>query len=75
MTADSARAIRPESHVKNTEAEDFPGVPVVKTLLPLQRAQVQSLVGELKSHMPHSVVKQNKTKKQTHYFPFWVYVG
>jgi len=28
VTADSAKAIRPESHVKNTEAEDFPGGPV-----------------------------------------------
>ena len=31
---------------------DFPGGPVVKTAFPLQGVQVQSLVGELRSHMP-----------------------
>ena len=32
------------------EGRDFPGSPVVKTALPTQRAWVQSLVGELRSH-------------------------
>ena len=37
---------------------DFPGSPVVKTrLLPMQAAQVQSLVGELRSHMPSDGAK------------------
>ena len=36
--------------------QDFPGGPVVKTLL-LQGVQVQSLVGELRSHMPYGMAK------------------
>ena len=39
---------------------DFPGVPVVKTVLPLQRAQVLSLVTELRSHTPYGVAKKIK---------------
>ena len=39
---------------------NFPGAPVVGTLLPIQGAQVQSLVGELGSYMPHSVAKKKK---------------
>ena len=31
---------------------DFPGGPVIKTLPSNKRAQVQSLVGELRFHMP-----------------------
>ena len=38
--------------------KDFPGGPVVKTVLPLQGARVQSLVMELKFHMPHGVAKR-----------------
>ena len=30
---------------------DFPGGPVVKTMLPVQKMQVQSLVRELRSHI------------------------
>ena len=37
---------------------DFPGSPVVKTTLPTQGPWVQSLVGELRSHMPHSMAKK-----------------
>ena len=33
---------------------NFPGGLVVKTTIPLQRVWVQSLVGELRYHMPHS---------------------
>ena len=44
--------------------EDFPGVPVVKTELPLQGARVRSLVGELRSHMPQGVAKKSKLKKE-----------
>ena len=35
---------------KNSFIEDFPGGPVVKTLLPLQGTWVRSLVGEQRSH-------------------------
>ena len=38
----------------------FPGGPVVKTVLPLQGTQFQSLVVELRSHMPSSMAKLNK---------------
>ena len=41
---------------------DFPGGPVVKTALPLQGAQVRSLVGELGSHMPRSTAKKKMYK-------------
>ena len=41
-----------------TELEDFPGSPVVKdSWLPLQEAWVQSLVGELRSHVLHGAAK------------------
>ena len=33
---------------------NFPGSPEVKAELPLQEAQVRSLVGELISHIPRS---------------------
>ena len=36
---------------------DFPGGPVAKTALPVQAAQVLSVVGELRSHMLQDVVK------------------
>ena len=39
----------------------FPGGPVVDSALSLQGAQVQSLVRELRSHMPHGAAK-TKTK-------------
>ena len=42
---------------------DFPGDPVVQTLLPLQRTWVQSMVRELRSHMLCSLTKEHKTKK------------
>ena len=38
--------------VKSQE-RDFPGGPVVKTWPSNAGARVQSLVGELRSHMPH----------------------
>ena len=34
---------------------DFPGVPAVKTLLPMQAAQVPSLVREPRFHVPLGV--------------------
>ena len=36
----------------------FSGSPVVKTELPLQRAQVQPLIGELTSSMPCGTAKK-----------------
>ena len=46
------------------EGRDFPGGPVVKTALPTQRAWVQSLVGELRSHKPHCAAQKKKKKKK-----------
>ena len=40
---------------------EFPGCPVVRTLLSLPRARVQSLAGELRSHS-----QQTKTKMDLH---------
>ena len=37
---------------------DFLGGRVVNSVLPLQRAKIQALVGELRSHMLQSVVKK-----------------
>ena len=53
---------------KNTKKTwEFPGGPVVRTPLPLPRAQVQSLVRELGSHKPHghTHTKKDKSKHQT----------
>ena len=41
---------------------DFPGSPVVKTVLPKQGAQVQSLIRELRAHMPLGLPR-NKEKR------------
>ena len=41
-------------------SSDLPGGPVVKTVLPVQGAQVQPLVGELRSLMSQGVAKQRK---------------
>ena len=43
----------------------FPGGSMVKTLLPMQEPWVQSLVGELRSHMPCSMAKRLKKKKMS----------
>ena len=51
-------------HQKRAERKfwDFPGGPVVNTVLPLQRALVQSLIRELRSHMPDVAAKKRKEK-------------
>ena len=54
---------------------DFSGSLVVKTLLPLQGAQVQTLVGEQRSHILHNAAKKKKKKKiyvdQITHCPSW----
>ena len=50
---------------KVTTTGDFPGGPAVKTVLPLQGTWVQSLVGELRSHMPRSTAKKKKKNLKT----------
>ena len=39
---------------------DFPGGTVAKTVLPMQAAQVQSVVRELKSYMQRTMAKKKK---------------
>ena len=41
---------------------DFPGGTVAKTVLPMQAAQVQSVVRELKSYMQRTMAKKKKKK-------------
>jgi len=43
---------------------DLTGGTGVKTLLPMQWVQVGSLVGKLRSHMPHGQKNQSIKKKQ-----------
>ena len=45
---------------KDSEDRDFPGGPMVRqdSSLPLQGVRVQSLVGELRSHVPQGVAKK-----------------
>ena len=47
---------------------DFPGCSVVKTLLPLQRAQVQALVGEPRTHMLCCSGKKKKSQTKKYKF-------
>ena len=42
---------------ENDTVRNFPGSPVIKTALPLQRTWVGSLMGELRSHNPRRAVK------------------
>ena len=47
------------------QMRDFPSGSVVKTpKLPMQGPQVQSLVGEVRSHMPCGVAKKKSPKHQ-----------
>ena len=47
------------------QSRDFPGGPVVETALPVQGAEVQSLVRELTFHMPWYAAKKVKKKKKS----------
>ena len=51
--------------IRNSLSRDYLGSPMVKTVFPLQKAQVQFLVRELRSRMPHGVAK--KKKKEIHF--------
>ena len=44
----------------NYDARNFPGRPVVKTVLPVQGAQVQTLIRKLRSQMLYSKAKKKK---------------
>ena len=53
---------------------DFPGGPVVDSLLPMQRAWVLSLIRELRSHMAHGMAKKRKKKKARKHLTFFVWL-
>lgn len=48
------------AEIKTRRVEDFPCDPVAKTVLPLQRVWVLSLVRELRHHMSHGGAKKKK---------------
>ena len=59
------KGMKIETIQNKTDLRDSPGGPVVKTpMLSLQWAQVQSLVGELRSCMPCSRAKKTNKKTQ-----------
>ena len=47
-----------EEDLKRGDSQNSPGAPVVKTVLARQAAQVRSLVGELRSRIPHSTANK-----------------
>ena len=49
-------------HNSKTEPREFPGSPVVDSMLPVQGPWVLSLIRELKSHMLHG--RENKIEKK-----------
>ena len=53
----------------NSKMREFPGGPVVKTLLPMQGGSIRSLVRKLSSHVPCSTANQIKINKQMPHFP------
>ena len=53
------------AEIKNRRVEDFLCDPVAKTVLPLQRAWVLSLVRELRSHMPPGQKQKAEDFKET----------
>ena len=48
---------------KETNFWKAPGGPVIDSMLPMQGAWVQSLVGELRSHIPHATQHCQKKEK------------
>ena len=46
------------------QPQDFPGSPVFETVLPMQRVLVQSLVGELRSHILWGTAKKRKKERK-----------
>ena len=51
-------------------AWDFPGGPVVESVLPLQGARIQYLVRELRFRVPHGVDGKKERKKDIKEWPF-----
>ena len=63
MSQQSTRKKQKKGKNKKGRKSDFLGGPAVQTVLPMQGVQVQSLVGELRSHIAHAVTKKKKKKK------------
>ena len=63
----SPSRLTPASLLPREGPWDFPGSgPVVKTLFPKQGARVQSLVGELRSHVPcDDVIKKRERERES----------
>ena len=51
-------------HDSKIEPRDFPGSPVVDSVLPVQRPWVLSLIRELRSHMLHGLKNKIEKKKK-----------
>ena len=51
---------------EKTDSRKFPGIPMVRTLLPLLGAWVQSLVGNLDPHVAMPKTKQTKNNSIYH---------
>ena len=60
MSHNAVLEIKQNSGLTNSKAHilELPGGPVVKMVVPLQGARVQSLVGELEYHMLCGVAKK-----------------
>ena len=55
---------KPKRKLRKFSWWEFPGSPVIKTFdFPMQGAQVQSLVGELRSCLPCGMAKKKKKKE------------
>ena len=54
-----------KSSMKMIHRGDFPDGPMVDSMFPVQGVWLQSLVGELRSCMLHSVAKKNPKKQLT----------
>ena len=64
MSQQSTRKKQKKGKNKKGRKSDFLGGPAVQTVLPMQGVQVQSLVGELRSHIAHAVTKKKKKKRK-----------
>ena len=67
----SPEGLKEEAHLLTSRTAlswDFPGSPVIKIWIPVQGTWVQSLVGELRSHMANKK-KEKKKKKNGPFLP------
>ena len=63
---------KPQKLKNNNNKRDFPGGPVVETVCSQCRRDsliLFSLVGKVRSHLPHNVTLKQKRKKESRLFP------